>query len=235
MQYVLKLGGRLLTDKKEEATISQNFSQIIEKVAENPDGVIIHGAGSYGHPPAKKHGLASGSRKGVLETHRAIKKLNEKIVDELRDRGIKPMPVHPLSMSYRDSETRIMLEHLEKMVQEGFTPVLHGDGIVTEGKGFTVLSGDEILAKIEEKFQTRRAGFCTSVPGVLDQHGEIIEEIDSMENFQDQGTRGVDVSGGMKGKLQEIFDHRIDAEIFGEKDLEKFLEGEKVGTWVRGS
>jgi isopentenyl phosphate kinase len=233
MEYVLKLGGSVLTDKNREEKLSRNFSQIIEHIAGNPDGVIIHGAGSYGHPPAKRHGLASGSREGVLETHRAVKKLNRKVVDELRKHGVKAMPVHPLSMSFRDPDTEMMVRHVLKMVEEGFTPVLHGDGIVTSGKGFTVLSGDEILAKIERKAETGKAGFCASVDGVLDRDGEVVEKIDSMEEFEDQEVEGIDVSGGMKAKLEELFEERVEARIFGGDQLKAFLEGEEVGTLVR--
>lgn len=233
MEYVLKLGGSVLTDKREEETISEDFSQVIEKVADNPEGVIIHGAGSYGHPPAKKHGLASGSREGVLETHRAVKKLNTRVVDALRDQGVKAMPVHPLSMSYRHSDTEMMVEHVLRMVEEGYTPVLHGDGIVTSGKGFTVLSGDEILAKIEKEAETGKAGFCASVEGVLDSEGNLVEKISSMEEFKDQEVEGIDVSGGMKAKLEEIFGHDIDARIFGPEELEGFFSGEEVGTEVK--
>jgi isopentenyl phosphate kinase len=233
MEYVLKLGGSVLTDKREEETISENFSQVIEEVADSPEGVIIHGAGSYGHPPAKRHGLASGSREGVLETHRAVKKLNTKVVDALRDQGVKAMPVHPLSMSYRDPDTEMMVEHVLKMVEEGFTPVLHGDGIVTSDKGFTVLSGDEILAKIEKEAETGKAGFCASVEGVLDSEGNLVEKISSMEEFEDQEVEGIDVSGGMKAKLEEIFKHDIDARIFGAEQLEGFFSDEEVGTEVK--
>lgn len=235
MDYVLKLGGSVLTDKKKEGELSQNFSKVIQKISKNPEGVIIHGAGSYGHPPAQRHNLASGSREGILETHRAIKELNRKVVDELRDAGVEAVPVHPMGISKRDQETQINFQPVLKMVEEGFTPVLHGDGIITSQKGFTVLSGDEILAKLEKEVKTGKAGFCTSVKGVLDEGGEPVDEITSMEDFSDQGVDGTDVSGGMKNKIQEILDHEIDARIFGEDKLEEFLDGKKPGTLVRGS
>ena len=233
MDYVLKLGGSVLTEKKREKQLSENFSEILRRIENNPNGVIIHGAGSFGHPPAEKHGIASGSRQGILETHRAIKQLNTKIVDELRDSGVKAVPVHPLSMSLRNPDTEMMVDHVFQMLEEGFTPVLHGDGIVTEGKGFTVLSGDEILALIEKEAKTGNAGFCTSVKGVMDQKGEVLDEINSMSDFHEKKVEGTDVSGGMKNKLEEIFEKQIEAQIFGHGQLEKFLEGEKTGTQVK--
>jgi isopentenyl phosphate kinase len=87
---------------------------------------------------------------------------------------------------------------------------------------------------IEEQAETGRIGFCTSEPGVLDENGEVVDEIDSLEEFHEHGTEGIDVSGGMRNKLEKIFEYGIDARIFGKEDLENFLEGGEVGTLVKG-
>lgn len=234
MEYVLKIGGSVLTDKETERKLSKDFSTILETFAEHPHGAVVHGAGSFGHPPAERHGLASGSREGIMETHSAVSELNSLVVEELRQNGVEAIPVHPLSASYRDSRTHMMTENVLKMEEEGYTPVLHGDGVVTEDKGFTVISGDEIVPMIEKEAGTGKVGFCTSEPGVLDENGEVIEEVDSLEEFHEHETRGIDVSGGMKNKLEKIFEYSIDARVFGKEDLEAFLEGEEVGTLVRG-
>jgi isopentenyl phosphate kinase len=234
MEYVLKIGGSVLTDKETERKLSEDFSDILETVSEHPQGVIVHGAGSFGHPPAERHGLKHGSREGVMEVHSAVKELNARVVEELRDMGLKALPIHPLSAGYRAPETNLMVKQVLHMNQEGFTPVIHGDGVVTEGKGFTVISGDEIVPLIEEQAGTERIGFCTSEPGVLDENGEVIKEVDSLEDFHEHGTEGIDVSGGMRNKLEKIFEYGIDARIFGDEDLKDFLEGEEVGTLVRG-
>jgi isopentenyl phosphate kinase len=234
MEYVLKIGGSVLTDKETERKLSEDFSDILETVAEHPQGVIVHGAGSFGHPPAERHGLASGSREGIMETHSAVSDLNSLVVEELRENSVDAIPVHPLSASYRDSDTHMMTEQVLWMEREGCTPVLHGDGVVTEGKGFTVISGDEIVPMIEKEAGTGEVGFCTSAPGVLDEDGEVVDEIDSLDEFHERDTEGIDVSGGMRNKLEKIFEYGIDARIFGKEDLKDFLEGEEVGTLVRG-
>lgn len=231
--YILKIGGSLLTDKSSEETLSNDFSSIISEVKSNPDGVLIHGAGSFGHPHAKRADLKHGSKEGVLETHIAVKKLNNKIVEELRENDVKAFPVHPSSFALRDPETRIMTEQIRKISGEGFLPVIHGDGIVTQGKGFTVISGDEILALMEKHLQTGHAGFCTSEDGVLDSKNNLIDEIDSMDDFHEKGVQGEDVTGGMKNKVGELIEKNIEAQIFSRNRLEAFLQGDKPGTTVR--
>lgn len=233
MEYVLKIGGSVLTQKKSEKQLSQDFSEILEKLKDHPDGVIVHGAGSFGHPQAERHGLKTGSRTGVLEVHHAVKDLNRKVIEEVTTQGLNAVPVHPSSISFRDPETQLHLDKIGKISEEGFLPVLHGDIILHAGKGYTIISGDEIVTEIEKKYETGKAGFCTSEKGVLDSNGEVIDEINSTEDFSDTGTEGKDVTGGMKGKVQEILDAGIEARIFGVEELENFLDGEEVGTLVR--
>jgi len=233
MEYILKIGGSVLTQKQSEKQLSPDFSKILGKLEDHPDGVIVHGAGSFGHPQADRHGLKTGSKTGVLEVHHAVKDLNRKVMEELTTLGLNAVPIHPSSISFRDPETQLHLDKIGKISDEGFLPVLHGDVVAHAGKGYTIISGDEIVAEIEKKYKTGKAGFCTSEKGVLDSNGEMIDEINSLEDFLDTGTEGKDVTGGMKGKVQEILEAGIEARIFGIEDLENFLEGEKVGTLVR--
>ena len=231
--YILKIGGSLLTDKSTEETLSNDFSSIISEVKANPNGVLIHGAGSFGHPHASRNNLMNGTKEGVLETHRAIKKLNRKIIDELRKDDIKAFPVHPSSFALRDPETRLMTQQIRKISGEGFLPVVHGDVLVSQGKGFAGISGDEILALMEKHFQTGHAGFCTSEKGVLDSKNNLIDEIDSIDDFHEKGVKGEDVTGGMKNKVKELIEKNIEAQIFSSNKLEAFLKGEKPGTTVK--
>jgi len=231
MEYVIKLGGSVLTDKSREKTLSESFGDVTDTIPEDYSGTVVHGAGSFGHPPAKRHSISEGSHTGVLETHRAIKDLNRKVIDRLRDNNLKALPVHPLSFaSIQDGDLDLRLSQLEAMVQEGFTPVIHGDGVITPQKGFKALSGDDILLEIASRYDVR-AGFCSSGP-VLDSDGNIIEKVSSIEGFPDLGTDGTDVTGGMKAKIRKILESGTEARIFGPKDLETFLNGGDPGTRV---
>lgn len=233
MEYVLKIGGSILTDKEQEKTLSQDFEKVLEKVEGHGNGVLVHGAGSYGHPQAERNGLKEGSYEGVLEVHTAVNELNTEILEKLSEIGLKPVPIHTSSVAYRNPETQLHIEKLQGILEEGFTPVLHGDIVPHKGKGFTIISGDEIVAKIEKKYSTGKAGFCTSEKGVLDNEGNVIDEINSMEDFEDHGLDTDDVTGGMKGKVKQLLDEGVEARIFGKESLEEFLNGEKPGTLVK--
>ncbi|KAM3513849.1 hypothetical protein MY11210_002477 [Beauveria gryllotalpidicola] len=66
---VVKLGGAAITDKSAPDTLSHNIDSLIDSVAHayhhilRPSGrhlILIHGAGSFGHPPAKKYQVKAG-------------------------------------------------------------------------------------------------------------------------------------------------------------------------------
>ncbi|KAF1736254.1 Isopentenyl phosphate kinase [Beauveria bassiana] len=66
---VVKLGGAAITDKAAPDTLSHNIDSLIDSVAHayhdilRPSGrqlILIHGAGSFGHPPAKKYQVKAG-------------------------------------------------------------------------------------------------------------------------------------------------------------------------------
>lgn len=232
-EYVLKIGGSLLTDKASRETFSSQLDSIIGKIAENPEGIVVHGAGSFGHPHAKEYSLHRGSREGALETHRAVKKLNTEIIKRLHRKNVRAFPVHPSSAAVRNPDTDMMMRQIKQMREEGFTPVLHGDGIVTENEGFTVISGDEILSLLEKKFQTGHAGFCTSEKGVLNADREVVDEINSLKDFEGLKMKGEDVTGGMENKVREVLEKNIEASVFGSESLENFLDGGKPGTRVK--
>jgi len=232
MEYVVKIGGSILTDKEVEKKLSGNFEEILSRLENQRKGVVVHGAGSFGHPQAERHGLKNGSYKGALEVHKAVSELNTYVLEELTENGLKPVPIHTSSIAFRDPETQLHLENLGQIIEEGFTPVLHGDMVLHKEKGASIISGDEIVAKIEKKYQTGKAGFCTSEKGVFNSEGEVIDEINSIEEFPDFGVEGKDVTGGMRGKVKEILEEGIQARIFGKDKLEEFLKGEKPGTLV---
>lgn len=233
MEYILKIGGSVITDKTSRETLASDIELILDTLSQNPNGIIIHGAGSFGHPHAKEYGIQKGSKQGVLKTHRSITELNRKVVNSLKERGVKAYPVHTSSMAYRNNGTTMMKEQIKTMLDEGFTPVLHGDVIATKKKGFTGISGDRILTGLEKEFDTGHAGFCTSEKGVLDSENNLVDELNSIEDFHNKEVEGEDVTGGMKNKVKETIEKNIEAQIFSTDKLEAFLKGEKPGTTVR--
>ena len=59
---ILKIGGSILTNKdsKTSEVDSSSLKRIASEIKDSMDNsqkqlIIVHGAGSFGHPPAKKH------------------------------------------------------------------------------------------------------------------------------------------------------------------------------------
>jgi len=97
MTRVLKIGGSILTDKSRElAPRYGEITRVAEEIAIYPeDVVLVHGAGSFGHIPAKKYGLPHEfNRQGLRVTHSSVARLSEMVVEALSLAGIDCLPVH---------------------------------------------------------------------------------------------------------------------------------------------
>jgi isopentenyl phosphate kinase len=226
------------------------------------DLVVVHGAGSFGHHHASNHGVSktegSGSsddagRAGngagcadeemssataVVEIHGAMKTLNQFVLARFHDRDVPAVPVHPFSAASRDRDADLTLPttHVETMLGEGFVPVLHGDVVAHEGEGVTILSGDEVVTSVAEGIDADRVGFCSTVPGVLDDADEVISEIRSYDEVAAYlgESDATDVTGGMAGKVRTLLDLGAPASIFGPDELRAFLAGDDPGTKIDG-
>ncbi|OYR38179.1 acetylglutamate kinase [Halorubrum sp. Ib24] len=246
---VLKLGGSLITEKDRPETLDDDaLAAACDAVADAlADGavdrlVVVHGGGSFGHRRASEHGVSTseGTRDpaAVAEVHGAMKTLNGAVLDRLRDRDVPAVPVHPLSLSARpegvEGDLDLPLGSTATLLGEGFVPVLHGDGVATAGEGVTVVSGDELVVELASGLGARRVGVCSTVPGVLDDDGDVIPAIDSFEAVADAlgASDATDVSGGMAAKVRELLALDAPAYVFGADGLSPFLRGEDAGTRV---
>ena len=219
---VLKIGGGVLTDKSGFEELSQVFSGVMRVVAESDCSlVLVHGAGSFGHPHVEKWGVDT--PRGVYEVRSGVRKLNSLVVDELLSHECRAVGIHPSCCSgVSEGELSLDTEHVKSMVRMGYLPVLHGDCVLSGG-GFEVVSGDSVAVKIGEMFDTE-VGFCTSVEGVFDHDGDVVSEVSSIQDFPDRGRDGVDVTGGMEGKVRELLRSKCGGWIFGVESLDMFLE-----------
>ncbi|EFY95334.1 amino acid kinase domain protein [Metarhizium robertsii] len=130
---VVKLGGAAITVKSLADTLSPNIHGLVDKVAQvyqdklRPLGrhlILIHGAGSFGHPPAKKYNVKAGwlsptgatqdkldghtrqeeerrdeVKFGMALTRQRVLQLHHHILQLLQDRGRLPV----LSVSTYDT------------------------------------------------------------------------------------------------------------------------------------
>jgi isopentenyl phosphate kinase len=133
------------------------------------------------------------------------------------------------------------MEPIKEMLKNGIMPVLHGDVAMDATGKAAIVSGDQLVAYIARALQAEVVAVGSNVDGVLFS-GKPLSRITRKELSQVQsaigGSAGVDVTGGMRGKLLELLDLAdlgIDSMIFNagiEGNIARVLKGECVGTRI---
>ena len=241
-RILLKLGGSVITDKSGDCVIDQVcLSGIAEAVVRaRHDGIlIVHGAGSCGHPEAKRYrldkGATAGNARGIAITHATVCRLNAEVVAALREQGIEAIGIHPLHAGYAEKGRLIGFEYqqLETMLGLGLVPVIHGDVVMDRFRGACIISGDQLVRFLAKRLAMQRVGLATDVPGVLD--GGAVVPVITPVNFrtlQIGSSTHTDVTGGMRGKIAELLELAkagIGSEIFHVSRIPDFLSGKDCG------
>jgi isopentenyl phosphate kinase len=245
---ILKLGGSVITDKQADCAVNRGqLASVASAIAGARKGgiVVIHGAGSCGHPEAKRYRLDAGAKagetEGVYVTHRVVSGLNDEVVSALRETGVAAVGVHPLHAGIADNGRLVGFEtrHLATMLRLGMVPVIHGDVVMDLSRGACIVSGDQLVRYLAVGLAIRRVGLATDVPGVLD-GGSVVPRITraTAPELHIGSSKHTDVTGGMKGKIDELLDLAdagIGADIFHVSRVGDFLSGlPHGGTMVRG-
>jgi isopentenyl phosphate kinase len=218
---LLKLGGSIITKKDgwREADLGmiEKLAKIVSRAwkKSSRDWVLVHGAGSFGHPLVVKYGIDNGVRSakqklGFAITHEACSELNVLVTSALNTEGIPAISLRPATIITSKNKrihsfnTKIIDDYLEA----GYLPVIPGDMVPDIELGGSVCSGDQIISYLGKKAE--KIILATNVDGVLDDKGKIIPRI-SMENidevtkyFKTSNTK--DVTGSMAGKIRELLD-----------------------------
>lgn len=246
MIRVLKIGGSILTDKSgEKGALPEEIERVAGEVASRPhDLVLVHGAGSFGHIPARKYGLPQKfSPEGLRVTHESVVRLNLLLLEALAEAGVESLPVHPLScltLSGGRIES-FATEPIKEMLEEGIMPLLHGDVAMDLTRRAGIVSGDQLVSYLARALRAEVVAVGCNVDGVLFSGRPMAEVKRSdlpMIESAIGGSAGVDVTGGMKGKLDELLDLAdmgISSVIFNasrEGNIVRALQGEAIGTKV---
>jgi isopentenyl phosphate kinase len=244
-RVVLKLGGSIVTDKAGDCAIRRDrIAAMAAEIAARPaiPLVLVHGAGSCGHPQARHHrldlGIPPGDIAGITETHAAVVRLNGVIVEALRAAGREAVGVHPLGYCIA-TEGRLRdpdWSAVGLLLALGVTPVLHGDVVADTARGASIVSGDQLVASLARALPAERVGLATDVPGVLGKDGAVVERVTRQSaGGLAGGSTNTDVTGGMGGKLAELLDLAdagIAPAIFHASRIGDFLDGRPHGGTV---
>lgn len=222
MLTFLKLGGSLITDKRESqhfrADVMRRAAQeIAVAVAAEPRLKLLigHGSGSFGHVVAQQydtvHGVRSeGQWRGFAEVSIVAQRLNTLVIEALHEAGLPVFGVQP-SSSARCVNGKIEsmeLTPIRAAVDHGLVPVVYGDVAVDSVLGGTIISTETIFTYLAEHLHPTRILLMGEVEGVYDSHGNLIpcitpgnlpEIISSLG-----GSHGIDVTGGMAAKVKDM-------------------------------
>ena len=232
---ILKLGGSIITNKRGFEELNEiTLREVCAAIAANSkDLILVHGAGSFGHPHVKKFGLSNSL--SVARIHLACLKLSNAVCNTLAEFDVAALPIHPLEF-FRKVDGKLVcdLDYITKALEAGFTPVLHGDVILSDGS-FDVLSGDDIVIFLAEKFNVGRIGFATDVEGVII-NGKVVSSFNAAMLSSIGESDKPDVTGGMRAKLEKILNMHANCEAYIFKgtaeNVAKLLNCEKVVTEV---
>lgn len=272
---ILKLGGSILTKKdlKDPEVNFSNLNRIANEIKtafnnqsnnELAEGlVIIHGAGSFGHPPAKKYSIGEPftndqypkKRIGFSKTQNCVKKLNTLICEVLIEHELPCVSIQASSFITTKNKriNNFNLELIEKYLKEGFIPVIYGDVVLDDDLKIAVLSGDQILQfiaknlKLNNSKSKKEVILGTDVAGVFTKNpkkykdAKHIPELSSLDDIEEfDSTTNIDVTGGMIGKIKELLELAnigIESKIIDAnepKSILNALESKKVkGTIIK--
>lgn len=216
---IVKLGGSLITDKsKSKGTLRPDVLTRLagEVAAVQGETIVLHGAGSFGHPGAKRYGLKEGlkgaeSIAGAAEVRSTVEELSREVRDALRAAGAAPWALPPSSVAFmRDGNLRrIDWEIFDAALGRGFVPVSHGDVVLDDTLGVSILSADDIAQALSRHLHPVLVVFAVDVDGVFDRDPKapgaaVIQRLKASEKvaLADGPAGGDDVTGAMGAKVR---------------------------------
>jgi len=217
---IIKFGGSVLTDKSKEENVLdnkvQNLIQITSDLVKKSifeDIVLIHGAGSFGHPIAKKFNLDGNFREntseGIVKTLFGVRKLNQHLLEICLKHQLKAVSVFLSNTGLGEINELNFQKVVKELLDFGMIPLIGGDILFLKNKKYRIVSGDEIVRILVETMVLPTVIMVSDTKGVYDQYGKTIQVLteEMFENLAQiiTGSVGVDMTGGMRQKILELF------------------------------
>jgi isopentenyl phosphate kinase len=218
---ILKLGGSVVTNKNKNLSANiNNISRLSKEIAKAKPKklIIVHGGGSFGHPIAKKYSILEGYTDfhqliGFSKTRQAMIKLNDIIIENLLSENVPAVSVNASSLIVTDKKriTSTNFKIIEKLVKQGFIPVLYGDAVIDSSQVFTILSGDQLIVSIASQMGVKKIILGSDVDGVFSSDPKVNENailkdtlsVTEINSLNINKSLNTDVTGGMLGKILE--------------------------------
>lgn len=259
---ILKLGGSILSEKHAGKPLLRlaHIRRLARVLAlyrhTNPNVpiLLLHGAGSFGHPIAHKYSfhrqpLDRERVRGMGQGIHAVRLLADGMNTIFLKAGlpIVPFQTSAMVMARRGSLVAMNLSALRHVIAHGGIPVFGGDVVLDEKGNTAIASADQLAVLLAQTFLRTRLLFATDVDGVYRQFppkkGELpVQHLTRSELrlIIDTGTEEhsrFDVTGSMIGKLRSLLPlHNKRVVIFNGNDphmLGRAVRGKKIGTTVQ--
>jgi isopentenyl phosphate kinase len=221
---VIKLGGSALTDKFRIYTprfpVIARAAEQVAAIAKRFSIVLVHGAGSYGHIPVRRFGLAHGFTDPKQLRSLAATKLKllewQQILDAVFLKHSVPMVSLVASDFVVAKGGRIASAELEPLghwLGIGCVPTTGGDIVPDSETGFSILSGDQLATYMAIRLGASKVIFAMDVDGIFDsdpkrnRKAKLLTDLTPSQASRLAGTLAAstapDVTGGMAGKINE--------------------------------
>lgn len=250
-RVVVKIGGSIITDPTADtaaADVPAMRRTAQELAAFDGDMVLVHGAGSYGHPYVERSALDSGivtgrDRMDLARLQRLQNQLNERYTTILQEHEVPAIPLQPSSHLTTAAGTirEDGFPAVERLLADGLVPTLYGTPAVDVDDAAAILSGDRIAPFIADLVDADLVLHATDVDGVYTRHpdhpdAERLETVTELpEQVDDRSQERANVTGGIHTKLAHLFDYGQRGRIIDGTMPDRIadaLHGAAVGTVV---
>jgi isopentenyl phosphate kinase len=255
---IVKLGGSVLTRKREvERLRPKILARLARELALVTEDrlIVLHGAGSFGHPGARRFGLARAPEPGAIPSHRArgaaivsaeVRRLHYAVLTALVRSGASPFSV-PVATHARNRAGMLVAfdaSPFEDALDRGHLPVSFGDVVPDDEWGSSILSADTIALALVPVLHPVRVVFASDVPGILEgvsgRRPAVVGEVTDDVVAELRPVVGApDVTGGIRGKaavMRAIAKAGADAGLISgltDGALPRAIRGEAVyGSWA---
>jgi isopentenyl phosphate kinase len=255
---VVKLGGSVITRKREKERLRPKIlARLANELAAELEVrlVVLHGAGSFGHPGARRFGLARAPEPGTPPRQRArgaaivaaeVRRLHQEVLFALVRAGGAPLSV-PMATHARNRAgelAQLDAAPFSETLERGSVPVSFGDVVPDDDWGFSILSADTIAVALVPVLRPARVVFVSDVPGILEKapggRRRVVPEVtDAVVNALRPTPGAIDVTGGIRNKaeaMRAIARAGADAGLISgltDGALSRAIRGESVyGSWA---
>jgi isopentenyl phosphate kinase len=255
---VVKLGGSVITRKREvERARPKVLARLAAEIAgAGPDTILLHGAGSFGHPGARRFGLALAPDPKARRGERArggaivaaeVRRLHLMVLRALVAAGASPASV-PMATHARNRAGQLLeldAKPFSDALARGQLPVSFGDVVPDTQWEASILSADTIALALARALPVGRVVFVSDVPGVLEgpagrRRAVAPELTDAVLDRLRPPAGAPDVTGGIRGKaaaMRAIAAAGADAVLISgltDGALSRAVRGDSVyGSWAR--